>query len=153
MKVVLQRVKTAKVEVGGKIISQINSGYLLLASIEKGDDEEVVRRMADKILKLRVIADRSQKMNVNIVDSKREILLVSQFTLSADCKKGNRPSFIAAAEPKVAKQLLDFFAKELKKQGNRVLSGEFAAYMQVSLQNDGPVTIWLDSQKLFSSST
>lgn len=149
MRVVLQRVKSAKVEIDDKIISQINTGYLLLVAIEKGDSKETARKMAEKILKLRVMADTDNKMNLNIVDTKGEMLVVSQFTLSAEVKKGNRPSFSNTCSPEEAKMLLDFFVKQLKSRGNVVLSGRFGAYMQVSLQNDGPVTIWLDSKYLF----
>lgn len=151
MKILVQRVKNAKIEVKGKIVSQINQGYLLLIGIDQFDNEAVIKKMAAKTLKLRVMADQNNKMNINITDSEGEILAVSQFTLSGDASQ-NRPSFIKAAEPEKAKKLFDFFVNELKQKVEKVKTGIFGQYMQVYIQNDGPVTIWLDSEEIIQKS-
>ena len=145
MKILVQRVKSARVEINQRIISQTNQGYLLLVSVDQGDTFETVMKMASKVLKLRIMADQHKKMNLSIIDTQGEILIVSQFTLSADARQ-NRPSFIRAAESKKAKKLFDHFAQELKQQIKIVKKGSFGKYMQVYIQNDGPVTIWLDSE-------
>ncbi len=145
MKILLQRVGAARVEVEGKTVSQIDKGYLLLVAIDQEDTEDVVGKMAKKVLNLRVMADGAGKMNLDIRETRGEVLAVSQFTLSGNSQKGNRPSFIRAAEPDKAKKYFDLFVRQLG-ESVRVATGRFGAYMQVFIQNDGPVTIWLDSE-------
>lgn len=144
MKLVIQRVANASASVDGKLISSIGEGYLILLGIGKEDDENSVKKMAEKIVKLRIMSDSEKKMNKSIIDVDGEILVVSQFTLLADTSGGNRPSFIKAALPDQAKKLYELFVEELTKLGvKKVETGEFGAYMEVSLVNDGPVTIVL----------
>ncbi len=145
MKSVIQRVKKAKVTVGDKIVGQIGCGLLILLGVSESDREEVGKIFAEKILKLRIFGDKEDKMNLSVQEIKGEILAVSQFTLLADCSGGNRPSFIKAAPPEIAKPLFENFVQELKKSGLKVETGIFGAKMEVELQNDGPVTIILES--------
>jgi len=145
MRVVLQRVKEAKVFVESELKGQIASGYLLLVGIAENDDEIVVEKMADKIKKLRIFEDEAGKINVNILTAGGEILSVSQFTLLGNTKKGNRPGFDNAAVPERAKYLWQSFNNMLKSEDIRVAEGVFGAKMEVSLVNDGPVTFVLDS--------
>lgn len=148
MKVVLQRVAKAKVTVEDENIGKIGPGYLLLVGIGEEDDEDAAEKMAQDILKLRVMADDNGKMNKSIVDVSGEILVVSQFTLYADTSAGNRPSFINAADAKKAERLYDYFVEQLREKSNlKIATGEFGAFMEVSLVNDGPVTILLDNQQ------
>ena len=142
MKVVIQRCKKASVEVDGKLISKIDKGMLLLVGIGKGDTLEDVKRLAEKILYLRIFSDEKGLMNKNINDVKGSILAISQFTLYADTKKGNRPSFLEAMPYKEAEVMFDEFVKYLQ-QYVPTYKGVFGADMQVSLINDGPVTIIL----------
>jgi len=144
MKIVIQRVKKASVKVGNKTVGRIGQGLLLLVGIEDKDRVRV-ENTSEKILKLRIFGDENDKMNLSIQDVKGEILAVSQFTLLADCSGGNRPSFIKAAPPETAKPLFEKFVNELKKSGLKVETGVFGAKMEVELQNDGPVTIILES--------
>jgi len=147
MRVVLQRVEEASVEIGIKINGSIGKGFLILLGIEEEDKEEDIDWLIQKICKLRIFEDDSGKMNLSIQDIKGEILVVSQFTLFASTKKGNRPSFIKAAKPEIAVPLYDSFLSKIKKEsGLKIDSGEFGADMKVSLCNDGPVTIWIDSK-------
>lgn len=146
MRLVAQRVKKASVKIDGKIVGQIGSGLLVLHGIAEGDTEAIGEALAEKILKLRIFGDKDDKMNLSVQDIKGEILAVSQFTLLADCSGGNRPSFIKAAPPQIAKPLFDKFVQELKKSGLKVETGVFGAKMEVELANDGPVTIILDSK-------
>jgi D-aminoacyl-tRNA deacylase len=145
MKVVLQRVSEASVSVGCEVIAQIANGLLVLACIETYDTEADVDYMAAKIPNLRIFDDPDGKMNVSLLDSNGSLLLVSQFTLTANAAKGNRPSYTAAARPDQAKPLLDRFSSLLVGVGLHLQHGRFGANMQVSLVNDGPVTIILDS--------
>lgn len=144
MRVVLQRVKKAAVEIDGNIKSQINQGLLLLIGFGKDDTEEHLKYMSDKLLKLRIFSDENDKINLSVRDIHGEILAVSQFTLYWNCKKGTRPSFDSAMEPKRANQLYEMFIVMLKQSGLKVETGEFGADMQVSLINDGPVTVVLE---------
>lgn len=147
MIVVIQRVASASVSVNNLHISAINRGYLLLVGIQKQDRDIDIAKMAEKILKLRIMSDEEGKMNRSIVDVHGAILAVSQFTLCANAKKGNRPSFLDAMEPKDAKKLFDLFVEMLRK-AVPVEMGSFGDYMQVMLENDGPTTIILDSKDL-----
>jgi D-tyrosyl-tRNA(Tyr) deacylase len=147
MKSVIQRVKNASVTVDAKNIAQINQGYLLLVGVEKEDTEKSVQILADKIVKLRIMGDKQNKMNLSIKEVKGEILVVSQFTLIADLKAGRRPSFINAAPPQKAKKLYELFIEKLKVLGvKKVAHGIFGAKMEISLVNDGPVTIIIQTQ-------
>ena len=147
MKVVIQRVSKAKVEVNNSLICKINKGFLILLGIENSDSSLDVNWLVSKISNLRVFSDDEFKMNLSIKDVKGEIIVVSQFTLHAKTKKGNRPSYINAANPEHAKPLYDEFISKLKNEsGVNVKSGIFGANMQLAIVNDGPVTIIIDSK-------
>lgn len=141
MKLVIQRVGEAKVEVKEKTIAKIGNGMLVLVGVSCDDDEEVVKKIAHKVLKLRIFPDDHRDINRSVEDIGGEILAVSQFTLLADTFGGNRPGFSYAAEPLKAQKLFNFFVGELKTSGLKVETGEFGAYMKVYLVNNGPVTI------------
>ncbi len=143
MKFVLQRVSKASVIIDNSIYSSINNGLLLLIGIEKNDNEDMLDYYINKILNMRIFNDKNQKMNYSVQDIKGEILVVSQFTLLADTKKGNRPSYIKAAKPELAKQLYRLFCNKLKNYEINVKKGRFGANMQLDFINDGPVTILL----------
>ena len=145
MKIVIQRVKRASVSIDSKLYNQIQQGLLLLVGVAPDDDQEDVAYAARKIANMRIFSDDEDKMNLSIKDVKGEILSISQFTLYADTKKGNRPAFTGAAKPDLASQLYDDF-NELLSQDIPVKTGVFAADMQVELVNDGPVTIVLDTK-------
>ena len=145
MKVVLQRVKNAAVEVDGKKVGEIELGLLLLIGAKKGDQEKDARYLAEKIVNLRIFEDQNGKMNRSALDTKAEILAVSQFTLYADTEKGRRPSFIEALEPEPAERLYLKLVDLLKTYGLRVQTGIFGANMLVKILNDGPVTLILES--------
>jgi D-aminoacyl-tRNA deacylase len=145
MRVVLQRVSRASVRVGGELISQIGRGYLLLVGVGATDAEDDPERLAAKIYNLRVFADLNGKMNLAIGDVDGEALVVSQFTLYGDLRKGRRPSWIDAAEPALAAQRVEEFARALEARGVKVARGVFGAHMEVELENDGPVTLILDA--------
>lgn len=150
MRVLLQRVTRASVTVNNDVIGKIDRGYLLLTGIEPGDDETLVERMADKVTQLRLFPDEAGRFDESLLDIDGEALVVSQFTLFADARKGRRPGFTGAARPEQASPLCDHFAMRLRDLGvKHVATGQFGADMQVELINDGPVTIWLDSQELF----
>lgn len=146
MKVVIQRSKEASVTVNGELISSIEKGYVLLVGITHDDTIEDVKYVAKKVAELRIFEDDEGKMNRSILDAGGEILSVSQFTLYADTKRGRRPSFIEAAKPEVAKPLWESFNEQLKAYGLTVKTGIFGADMKVSLINDGPVTIIVESK-------
>ena len=143
MKLVLQRVKNASVTIDNKLFSSINKGILILIGIEKGDSDADIIKYAEKVSKLRIFADENDKMNLSIKDIKGEILVVSQFTLAGDCKKGTRPSFDKSAPPTEANKLYELFAQKLKDLDIPVKTGVFGAMMDVQLINDGPVTFIL----------
>ena len=143
MKLVLQRVLNSSVTIEGIEVSKINNGLLVLFGVEKQDSEDMIDFYAQKLLKLRIFEDENGKMNKSIVDIQGEILVVSQFTLCADCKKGTRPSFDNAMEPKRANEFYESFVSVLKNSGLNVQTGQFGADMKVALTNDGPVTIIL----------
>lgn len=145
MRVVIQRVSEAHVKVDGKIVGEINKGYMLLIGIDESDEKPDADWLVQKILNLRVFGDENDKLNLSIQDINGEILCISQFTLIADYKKGNRPSFIKAAKPDKAIPLFEYFKEQISKSGLKTESGIFGADMKVSLVNDGPVTILMDS--------
>ena len=150
MKVVLQTVKEAHVDILGKTVGKISNGYLLLTGFTDGDDQEIVTKMADKILKLRVFADEKRQINLSLDSVNGNILSISQFTLYADTTGGRRPSFVNAMRPHEAEPLYDFFNKELERlSGKHVETGVFGADMDVYSVNDGPFTLVLDSKELF----
>ena len=143
MKLVIQRVNKASVTIENELYSSINKGLLVLFGVEKNDSEDMIEYFAQKLLKLRIFEDEQGKMNKSVLDIEGEILAVSQFTLAADCKKGTRPSFDNAMEPKRAKEFYEKFVEILKKSHINVKTGVFGAHMQVELVNNGPVTIIL----------
>ncbi|HUG20048.1 MAG TPA: D-aminoacyl-tRNA deacylase [Planctomycetaceae bacterium] len=149
MRAVVQRVSRASVEVGGETVGEIRHGFLVLLGIGEDDTLDDVDYMAHKILGLRVFEDEAGKMNLSIDEVGGSMLVVSQFTLFGDCRKGRRPSFITAARPEKANPLYESFVAEIKGQGIPVATGTFQAHMNVTLTNDGPVTFLLDSTKLF----
>ena len=144
MKAVIQRVKHAQVEVDKKIVGKINEGFLILLGVAPDDTKEKADAMVKKIAKLRIFEDENEKMNLSIQDIKGELLVVSQFTLYADCSGGNRPSFINAAKPDLANELYEYFVGKCKEVIPVVQTGIFGAHMEVSLLNNGPVTIELE---------
>ena len=146
MKIVVQRVSQASVKVGREIVGEISQGLLLLVGIEENDEKEDTEWLSKKILDLRIFSDEEGKMNRSVKDINGEILCVSQFTLIADYKKGNRPSFIKAAKPEKAIPLFEYFKGLIKSSGLKTENGIFGADMKVSLLNDGPVTIVMDSK-------
>jgi D-aminoacyl-tRNA deacylase len=147
MRVVIQRVSSASVSVDKKIIGSCSAGLLILAGIEELDTEEDAAWLSAKLVKLRIFSDAEGKMNLSLKEVDGEMLVVSQFTLHASTKKGNRPSYILAARPEKALPLFNVFVEMLKKEsGKTVATGEFGAHMEVSLVNDGPVTITIDTK-------
>lgn len=145
MKIVIQRVSEANVKVDGKIVGEIGKGLMLLVGIDENDEKPDADWLVQKVLNLRIFGDEDDKLNLSVKDISGEILCISQFTLIADYKKGNRPSFIKAAKPDKAVPLFDYFKEEITKSGLKTESGIFGADMKVSLINDGPVTIVMDS--------
>ncbi len=145
MKLVVQRVLEAKVEVDNKVIGKIGQGFLVLFGVGQGDTKEQADFLVEKLCNLRVFGDENNKMNLSIKDIDGELLIISQFTLYADCKKGNRPSFINAASPEIANELYEYFIKKCKEKVKNVQNGVFGADMKVSLINNGPVTIILEN--------
>lgn len=144
MRVLLQRVSHGKVSVEKREIAQIDQGVVLLLGIAQSDSHEQCTYLAKKIANLRVFEDQQGKMNRSLKDIGGAALLVSQFTLYADTRKGRRPSFVQAAPPDVARPLVEFFAKALEQQGIATQQGQFGAHMQLEIHNEGPVTIWLE---------
>ena len=144
MRALIQRVSKASVKVDGQTISSIEKGLLILLAIGHGDGEEQVRFLAEKVANLRIFEDEQGKTNLSVLDVKGEAIVVSQFTLYADTRKGRRPSFIDAALPDVAEPLVDRFAALLRGNGIPTQTGKFGAHMEVEIHNDGPVTIWLE---------
>jgi D-tyrosyl-tRNA(Tyr) deacylase len=145
MKALVQRVSEASVTVGDRVLGSIGRGLLVLLGVEHGDGESEAALLARKVANLRIFEDEAGKMNRSVLESGGGVLAVSQFTLCADVRKGNRPSFIRAAPPELANSLYARFCDAVAAQGAPVARGEFAAYMAVRLINDGPVTIWLDT--------
>ncbi len=149
MRAVIQRVSEAKVEVGGEVIGRTGPGLLVYLGVGKGDSEADAEFMADKLVNLRIFADEAGKMNRSVLDIGGGILLISNFTLQGDCRKGRRPGFDAAGEPGLAEPLYEKVAELMARSGVPVEKGSFGAHMQVSSINDGPVTFLLDSTRLF----
>ncbi len=146
MRAVLQRVSRAKVTVDGRITGEIGRGLLILLGVGKNDDEATADRLLDKVIKLRIFDDGDGKMNLSLADIDGEMLVVSQFTLYADTRKGRRPSFIDAALPQDGNRLYEYFVAKAREMTHGVETGEFGAMMDVELVNDGPVTIVLDTE-------
>ena len=144
MRAVIQRVAEARVTVGGKIVDQIGPGLYILLGVGKDDGEAQANALADKITNLRIFADEQGKMNRSVLDIAGELLVVSQFTLYGDWRKGNRPSFTDAAAPAQAERLYEYFSARLRDAGIKVANGQFQAHMQVALINDGPVTLVME---------
>ena len=144
MKIVIQRVKNAKVEVENKIVSKIEQGFLVFLGITHNDTKKQADYLVNKLCKLRVFSDENGKMNLSLKDINGKLLIVSQFTLYANCMEGNRPSFTEAANPKEANELYEYFCKQCQNNDIHVQKGIFGADMQVSILNDGPVTIIIE---------
>ena len=144
MKIIVQRVKNAQVEVEGKIVGKIQKGFLVLLGVTTSDTKEQADYLVKKLCKLRIFTDENDKMNLALKDIGGELLIVSQFTLYADCTQGNRPSFIEAGKPEQANELYEYFCTECEKNDIHVEKGIFGAHMKVTLTNDGPVTIILE---------
>ena len=148
MKFVIQRVTHANVVVNGNEIGKIGKGFMVLIGVSKEDDKSIADKMVDKMIKLRIFEDENGKTNLSLDDVRGELLLISQFTLYANCKKGNRPSFIDAGDPDDANALYEYIIEKCRERVNVVERGEFGADMKVSLLNDGPFTIVLDSSEI-----
>lgn len=149
MRAVVQRVTEASVKVDEKVVGKIDKGLLVLLGVGEDDDEKDLEYMVDKILGLRIFEDENEKMNLSLTDVNGELLVVSQFTLYGDVKKGKRPSFSKSADPKLAIDLYKQFIEKCIEKGTKTEHGTFGAHMNVSLINDGPVTILIDSEKVF----
>ncbi|MEO6588567.1 MAG: D-aminoacyl-tRNA deacylase [Pyrinomonadaceae bacterium] len=149
MRAVIQRVSRAKVSVDGETTGEIEKGILVLLGVSREDTEKEAEYLLEKTLNLRIFEDEAEKMNLSLLDIKGDLLVVSQFTLYGDARKGRRPSFSKAAEPDAANRLYEYYVAEARKQIYKVETGRFQAMIDVELVNDGPVTILLDSSKLF----
>ena len=141
----LQRVSQAKVSVDGNVVGSIGTGLLVLLGVRPADDETAARRLLERLLQYRIFSDDAGKMNLSLAQVQGELLLVPQFTLAADTRKGLRPGFSTAAPPEQGRRLFDFFVQAARERLGQVQAGVFGAHMQVSLTNDGPVTIWLEN--------
>jgi D-aminoacyl-tRNA deacylase len=151
MKILLQRVKEASVIINNELVGKIGNGLTVFIGVAIGDTEEDVQYLIKKIIELRIFADDNSKFNLSLTDVKGELLLVSQFTLLANTRKGRRPSFTNAASPEIAETLFNQFVEQARASGLKVEMGRFQQYMQVEIHNDGPVTIMIDSHERFSS--
>ena len=149
MRLVIQKVSSSNVKINNEVVGSIDKGFMVLVGITDSDNKMIVDKMVDKLINLRIFEDENDKLNLSLLDVKGSILSISQFTLYANCKKGRRPSFIEAAKPDISKPLYEYFNQQLKEKGVMVETGVFGAMMEVSLVNDGPVTIILDSQEIF----
>ncbi|HET9166977.1 MAG TPA: D-aminoacyl-tRNA deacylase [Candidatus Angelobacter sp.] len=149
MRAAIQRVSRCRVTVDGNIVGEIGAGLLVLLGVSKSDDEVAADYLVEKIIGLRIFEDREGKMNLSVQDSAGAVLVVSQFTLYGDVRRGKRPSFDAAARPEEAKRLYEYFVSKIRAAGLRCETGQFQAMMEVELVNSGPVTILLDSEKTF----
>lgn len=144
MRILLQRVRQGRVVVGERTLAEIGTGMVILVGVAPGDGEQQARYLAEKVANLRIFEDEAGKLNRSLLEAGGQAIVVSQFTLYADTRKGRRPSFTAAALPEVAAPLVERFAELLRQQGVFVQTGEFGAHMLVEIANDGPVTIWLE---------
>ena len=153
MKALLQRVSRASVSINGETAGKIGKGLVVLVGIASGDGDRDINYLVDKVINLRIFEDAEGKLNLSSLDIKGELLVISQFTLLADTRKGRRPSFINAAPPDQAQRLFNRFLDEIRKSGLKVETGRFQEYMQVEIHNDGPVTIMLDSREKFPETT
>lgn len=144
MKALIQRVKRASVTINSKKISEIGNGLLVLLGVEKGDEATNADKLADKLVHLRIFEDENEKMNKSLLDINGEMLIVSQFTLCGDCKKGTRPSFDKSAPPQIANELYEYFIEKVKEYSVPVQTGQFGAMMDVELINEGPVTFMIE---------
>lgn len=149
MRLVIQKVSSSNVKINNEVVGSIDKGFMVLVGITDSDNKTIVDKMVDKLINLRIFEDENDKLNLSLLDVKGSILSISQFTLYANCKKGRRPSFIEAAKPDISKPLYEYFNQQLKEKGVMVETGVFGAMMEVSLVNDGPVTIILDSKEIF----
>jgi D-tyrosyl-tRNA(Tyr) deacylase len=149
VKALLQRVTGASVSIAGEVVGRIGQGLVIFVGVADGDTEKDAQYLAQKTVSLRIFSDEASKFNLSALDIKGELLVVSQFTLLADTKKGRRPSFIEAAPPAQAEQLFERFVEQARATGLKVATGRFQQYMQVEIHNDGPVTILLDSREKF----
>ncbi len=149
MRVVIQRVTRAQVRVEGKVTGEIGPGLLILLGVGQGDTAQEADYLLDKIINLRIFEDHDGKMNLSLLETGGELIVVSQFTLYADCRKGRRPSFTDAGSPEEAQKLYDYFVAAARTRGVKVATGMFQALMEVELVNFGPVTILLDSSRIF----
>ncbi|MCR4610768.1 MAG: D-tyrosyl-tRNA(Tyr) deacylase [Lachnospiraceae bacterium] len=149
MRLVVQRVQNAKCIIENVEKSSINQGYVVLLGVSDSDNKEIADKMIKKLINLRIFEDENGKTNLSIDKIGGEIMVISQFTLYANCKKGNRPSFIEAGKPDMANELYEYFVEQIKNEKINVATGEFGADMKISLINDGPFTIYLDSDDLF----
>ena len=146
MKALLQRVTEASVSIAGEVVGRINNGLVVFLGVAAGDIEQDVQYLVQKIINLRIFTDEQGKFNLSVTDVRGELLLVSQFTLLADARKGRRPSFTGAAPPDRAEELFNYFVEQVKASGLSTATGRFQQYMQVEIHNDGPVTVMLDSR-------
>ena len=146
MKVLLQRVKKASVSIADELVGRIGQGLVVFVGVASGDTAEDINYLAQKVLNLRIFSDSEGKFNLSVLDISGELLVISQFTLLADTRKGRRPSFVEAAPPEIAEKLFNQFLEQLKSSRLKVESGRFQQYMQVEILNDGPVTVMLDSK-------
>jgi len=149
MRAVIQRVSEASVQVDGRVVGEIGLGLLVLLGVEERDSEQDAQAMADKVAGLRCFADEDSKFNLSVEDVEGGVLVISQFTLLGDCRKGRRPSFTEAARPEQAVPLYEAVVGKLRERGLPVATGEFGAHMVVRLANDGPVTLMIDTKKAF----
>ena len=150
MRAVVQRVTQASVTVDGELLGRIGKGFLILLGVADGDTRQMAEKMADKICRLRIFEDENGKTNLSLADVEGELLIISQFTLYADCRKGNRPSFTDAGAPDHADRLYEYFMERCRMHVEKVAHGEFGADMKVDLLNDGPFTLMLDSKDLLT---
>lgn len=148
MRAVIQRVNSGSVVVEEKTVGSISKGFVVLLGVNEKDTEADVLYMVDKIVNLRIFEDDNEKMNLSLLDIKGELLVVSQFTLYGDCRKGRRPNFMSAARPEKAEELYNEFVKKCREMGVKTETGTFQAYMKVNIENDGPVTVIVDSEKI-----
>lgn len=148
MRLVIQRVTQASVEIDGKIRGEIQDGFMVLVGINNKDNEIIIDKMVDKLIHLRIFEDENEKLNLSLLDVKGSILSISQFTLYANCKKGRRPSFLEAAKSEISKPLYEKFNEKIREKGIHIETGEFGAMMEVRLNNSGPTTIIMDSEEI-----